>query len=266
MIEHISSDPYRYAGKHVVVTGCASGIGHAAARLLIEAGAEVHGIDWREPGLALAHFSQVDLRDRSAIDQVARAITRPVDALLNCAGLPPMHPWADVMKVNFIGMRHLSEAIASTMPPGSAIVTVGSNGGAGWRQRLPELRDFIGTTTFEDGIRWCEAHEAPQTVAYNFAKEAIVVWTFAWSASTIARGIRLNCTSPGAVETPMLAAIEEVTPSGLIDAVAQPIGRRSTPEEQANVLLMLNSQQASYVNGVDLPVDGGFIAARTLVG
>lgn len=260
------TDPHGYHGKHVVVTGCYSGIGNATARMLLDAGAQVHGLDWQSPDLALSRFSQVDLRDRTAIDQAAREISRPIDGLFNCAGLPPMRPWLDIMKVNFIGMRHLSEAIAARMSPGSAIVTVGSNGGAGWRQRLPELRDFIGTATFEDSVHWCEAHEAPQAAAYNFAKEAIVVWTLAWSASTIARGIRLNCTSPGAVQTPMLAAIEEVTPAGLIDAVAEPIGRRSTPEEQANVLLLLNSQQASYVNGVDLPVDGGFIAARTIAG
>ncbi|HEX7856847.1 MAG TPA: coniferyl-alcohol dehydrogenase [Sphingobium sp.] len=258
------TDPHGYRGKRVFVTGCSSGIGHATARMLLDAGAQVHGLDWRSPSLALSGFSQVDLRDRSAIDQAVLGISSPVDALFNCAGLPPMHLWLDVMKVNFIGMRHLSEAIAARMAPGSAIVTVGSNGGAGWRQRLVELRNFIATTNFEDAVRWCEANDAPQNAAYNFAKEAIVVWTLAWSASTIARGIRLNCTSPGAVDTAMLAAIEEVTPPGLIDAVAQPIGRRSTPQEQANVLLMLNSPQASYVNGVDLPVDGGFIAAQTV--
>ncbi|MBV1689013.1 coniferyl-alcohol dehydrogenase [Novosphingobium sp. G106] len=260
------TDPYGYRGKHVVVTGCASGIGHATARLLLEAGAEVHGIDFRESDLSLSRFSRMDLRERSVIDEAAREMGRPVDALFNCAGLPPMSPWADVMKVNFIGVRHLSEAIAEAMLPGSAIVTVGSNGGAGWRQRLPELRDFIATTSFEDAAYWCEEHEAPQKVAYNFAKEAIVVWTLTWSAQTIARGIRLNCTSPGSVQTPMLAAIEEVVPTDLIDAVAQPIGRRSTPEEQAWPLLMLNGHQASYINGVDLPVDGGFIAARMISG
>lgn len=259
-----SSDPYGYAGKHVVVTGCSSGIGQATARLLLEAGAEVHGIDWRKTDLALSRFLQVDLRDRLEIDRVAGAISQPIDALFNCAGLAPMHSWLDVMKVNFVGMRHLSEALAVTMRPDSAIITVGSNGGAGWRQRLPELQEFIATTSFEDALRWCESHEAPQHAAYNFAKEAVVVWTLTWSAQTIARGIRVNCTSPGSVQTPMLAAIEEVVPPHLIDAVAQPIGRRSTPEEQAWALLMLNSRHASYVNGVDLPVDGGFIAAQTI--
>ena len=152
------------------------------------------------------------------------------------------------------------------MPPGSAIVTVGSNGGAGWRAHLTELREFVAAASFDEAVRWCEAHERPQQAAYNFAKEAIVVWTMAWSAGTIARGIRLNCTSPGSVQTPMLNAIEDVVPTHLIDTVSQQIGRRSTPDEQAQVLLILNSQAASYVNGVDLPVDGGFIAARTIAG
>lgn len=161
----IPSDPYDYRGKQVVVTGCASGIGHAAARLLIEAGAEVHGIDWREPDLVLSDYSQVDLRDRSAIDRAASTISRPVDALFNCAGLPPMSPWADVVKVNFIGMRHLSQVIAIAMPQGSAIVTVGSNGGAGWRAHLGDLREFVATASFDDAVRWCEVHERPQQAA-----------------------------------------------------------------------------------------------------
>lgn len=257
-------DPFGYSGRHVVVTGCQSGIGRATAALLVEAGARVHGIDWQDSDLELAAFSQVDLRDRAAIDRAVGAIAEPVDALFNCAGLPPMRPWRDVMTVNFIGMRHLTEALIARMPAGGAIVTVGSNGGAGWRQRLPALRELIATASFEAALEWCGAQDAPRSDAYNFSKEAIVVWTLAVSAQTIARGIRLNCTSPGAVQTPMLAAIEEVTPGELIDAVAQPIGRRSSPEEQARVLLMLNSAQASYVNGVDLPVDGGFIAARSL--
>jgi NAD(P)-dependent dehydrogenase (short-subunit alcohol dehydrogenase family) len=253
-----------YAGKHVVVTGCRSGIGQATARMLGEAGARVHGIDWREPELPLAAFTRTDLRDPFAIDSAVSELEGPVDALFNCAGLAPMHPWQDVMRVNFIGMRHLAEAVEPMMNPGGAIVTVGSNGGAGWRQRLPELLGFVRTGSFDDGMAWCEANRAPQQNAYGFSKEAIAVWTMLHSAETIRRGVRLNCTSPGSVQTPMLDEIEQVVAAEAIDVVSQPIGRRSTSEEQAWVLLMLNSSHASYINGVDLPVDGGFIASRTV--
>lgn len=255
-----------YAGKRCIVTGCHSGIGQATARLLIEAGAKVHGLDWRECDLPLAEFTLTDLRDRSSIDRAVARISGPVDALFNCAGIAPMHPWLDVMKVNFIGMRHLSGSVLEMMPPGSAIVSVGSNGGAGWRQHLPELLDFVATGSFEAAVLWCEQHPAPQANAYGFSKEAIAVWTMQHCASTIARGVRLNCTSPGSVQTPMLDEIEAVVASEKIDVVSQPIGRRSDPEEQAWALLMLNSARASYVNGVDLPVDGGFIASRTVAG
>ena len=258
------SDPFVYAGKHCLVTGCHSGIGRAAAGLLIAAGARVHGLDWRACDLPLAHFTLVDLRDQASIDRAAAGIAGPVDALFNCAGLAPMHPPLDVMKANFIGLRHLTAAVLELMPPGGAIVSVGSNGGAAWRQRLPELLDFIATDSFAAAVRWCEAHAAPRANAYGFSKEALVVWTMQHCAATIARGVRLNCTSPGAVQTPMLEAIEQVTAAEKIDVVAQPIGRRSQAKEQAWALLMLNSTFASYINGVDVPVDGGFIASRTV--
>lgn len=258
------TDSLSYAGTRCIVTGCHSGIGRATAKLLIEAGARVHGLDWRKCDLPLAGFTQLDLRDRASIDSTVTEIDGPVDALFNCAGMAPMHPWLDVMKANFIGMRHLSQAVLELMPPGSAIVCIGSNGGAAWRQHIPELREFVTTGSFDAAVRWCEGHEAPQANAYGFSKEAIAVWTLLASASTIARGVRLNCTSPGTVQTPMLDEIEAVVATEKIDVVSQPIGRRSTPEEQAWVLLMLNSPMASYVNGVELPVDGGFMASRTV--
>ncbi len=259
-----AADSLGYAGKRVVVTGCHSGIGHATARLLLAAGATVHGIDWRASDLPLTAFTQLDLRDPAAIVQAAAAIAGPVDALFNCAGLPPMQPPLDVLKVNFIGMRALTEALLGQMPPDSAIVTVGSVGGARWPQHLPELRALIAAEGFAAALAWCEAHELAQVDAYGFSKEAIAVWTMTMSARTITQGVRINCTSPGSVQTPMLEAIEQVTPSERIDVVAQQIGRRSSPEEQAWVLLMLNSPLASYVNGVNLPADGGFAAASAI--
>ena len=69
---------------------------------------------------------------------------------------------------------------------------------------------------------------------------------------------------PGAVQTPMLEEIEKTTPSAAIDVIAQPIGRRSSADEQAAALLFLGSPQASYINGAALPVDGGFMSAMAV--
>ena len=259
-------DPFGYAQRRVVVTGCGSGIGAAAARLLSDAGAEVHGLDIRPGDSPVSAFTPVDLRDCAAIDRWTGQLTGPIDALFNCAGIAPGYPPLDVMTVNFIALRHLSERLVDSMAEGGAVVSVSSNGGMGWRERLPALQDLLATGSFAAAVQWCADNPEISADAYRLSKEAIVVWTFQQSASFIARGVRLNCTSPGTVQTPMLDFIAKSVPATAIDSVAQPIGRRSSPEEQAWVLLFLNSPLASYVNGADLPVDGGFQAARRLPG
>ena len=60
-------------------------------------------------------------------------------------------------------------------------------------------------------------------------------------------------------QTPMMAQFEQATAASVLEAAAQPINRRSTPDEQAGPLVFLNSDAASYINGVALPVDGGFL-------
>jgi NAD(P)-dependent dehydrogenase (short-subunit alcohol dehydrogenase family) len=242
------------------VVGCHSGIGHATARQLLDCGAEVYGFDWKACDLDLAIFTQVDLRDSASIDSAVSRCEAPIDALFNCAGIPPGPPPLDVMKVNFIGTRHFTQGLLPLMKAGSAIVNVASTGGMGWPKQLTELRSLIDTDGFEAAERWCQAHLTMVAEGYRFSKEAVIVWTMAHSAHLIQRGIRMNCTLPGAVQTPMLVEIEKVTPTAVIDQVAQPIGRRSSPDEQANALLFLNSPVAGYINGAALPVDGGFVA------
>jgi NAD(P)-dependent dehydrogenase (short-subunit alcohol dehydrogenase family) len=79
------------------------------------------------------------------------------------------------------------------------------------------------------------------------------------STPLIKRGIRINCTMPGPTQTPMMKQFEAATAAAVLEAAAQPINRRATPEEQAAALVFLNSDVASYINGVALPVDGGFL-------
>ena len=111
------ADVLGYQGKRVIVSGCFSGMGEATARLLGELGAEVHGFDYKQATVPLASFNQVDLRDPASIEAGVAAVGGKIDALFNCAGLPQSFPPLDVMKVNFIGLRHLTETVLPLMGP-----------------------------------------------------------------------------------------------------------------------------------------------------
>jgi len=255
-------ETFGFVEQRIIVTGCSSGIGREVARLLVDAGAQVYGMDHAACDLPLASFHRVDLRFQAQIDGALGAIGGAVHGLFYCAGLPPMRPAIDVMKVNFLALRHMCDRLIDHMPSGGSIVGVGSNGGGEWRDRISLIQGLLEADSFETGAQWCEAQGEGMGHAYRFSKEVLAVWTMQNSARTIARGIRLNCTSPGAVETPMLDEIATVAPVAAIDAVVRPIGRRSTPTEQAWPILFLGSALARYINGIDLPVDGGFRAGQ----
>jgi len=248
-----------YKNKRVIVSGCFSGMGEATARILSGLGAEVHGMDYKETALDLASFTQVDLRNPDAIDAAVAGIGGKVDALFNCAGLPQTAPALDVMKVNYAGTRRVTEQVLPLMGEGGAIVSISSNGGLGWSRRMPVLMDLLSQQGFDAAVAWCEQHMDQVQEGYAFSKEAIIVWTMLTSSKLIKNGIRINCTMPGPTETPMMSHFKQASGETVIDAAMQPINRPSTPEEQANALIFLNSDAASYINGVALPVDGGFM-------
>lgn len=110
-------DVLRYEGKSVVVTGAASGIGEATARILVELGAQVTALDIKPTTVPVARALLIDLRDRASIEEVAASIDGPVDGLFSCAGLPgpPFSEW-DTILVNFVGARHLAERSSPRCP------------------------------------------------------------------------------------------------------------------------------------------------------
>jgi NAD(P)-dependent dehydrogenase (short-subunit alcohol dehydrogenase family) len=252
-----------YKNKRVIVSGCFSGMGEATARLLVQLGAEVHGVDYQQTQLKLASFTTLDLREPTSIDAAVARIGGKVDALFNCAGLPHTFAPMEVMKVNYIGTRRLTERVLSLMSAGSAIASISSNGGLGWSRRIPVLMELLKIDTYEDAVEWCERHADQVHEGYAFSKEAIIVWTMLTSATLIKQGIRSNCIMPGPTTTPMTAELVRASSAAVMEAAAKPIGRSSLPEEQAQPLIFLNSAAASYINGVALPVDGGFMGALT---
>ncbi|HEX7821019.1 MAG TPA: coniferyl-alcohol dehydrogenase [Sphingobium sp.] len=256
------SDFLGYKGKRVIVTGVFSGMGEATAKLLTELGAEVHGFDYKDSALSLASFTKVDLRDPESIEAgVASLGNGRVDALFNCAGLPGGGSFApiDTMKVNFIGTRHLTETILPLMGEGSAIASIASTGGLGWSRRIPVHIGLLQTRGFQAALDWAEANADQVAEGYAFSKEAVIVWTQFTGAHLIKKGIRINCTLPSPTQTPMMETFHATSGKDVVDAAAEPMGRYSTPAEQAGGIVLLNSALASIVNGVVLPVDGGFM-------
>jgi NAD(P)-dependent dehydrogenase (short-subunit alcohol dehydrogenase family) len=255
---------WRYDGKRVVVTGCASGIGQHAARQLTELGAEVVGLDVRRPALQLKEFHHVDLADSASIDRATAAVGSHVDALFNVAGVSSGigNPLL-VATINFLGTRHLTEALIPAMGSGSSIVSVSSLAAAGYLEHRQEVAGLLNTSGMEDGIAWCEKH--PEVIAdggYRLSKEAIILYSMKNAARLGAQGIRINCTAPGVTETPILDQLRTAYGEEFLDDIPKPLGRVSEPAEQAAVLVFLNSRAAGYITGQVLWVDGGNIAGR----
>ena len=255
------SDILGYKGKRVIVSGCYSGMGEAAAKMLIGLGAEVHGFDFKPSALPLASFNQIDLRDPATIEAGVAAVGGRIDALFNCAGLPGGGAFAamDTFKVNFVGTRHVTDCVVPLMSEGGAIVSIASTGGLGWSRRVPVHMELLQTRGYQAAVDWAEAHGDQIAEGYAFSKEAVIVWTQFMGAQLIKKGIRINCTLPSPTQTPMMAIFQASSGKDVIDAAAEPLGRYTTPEEQAGPLVLLCSEAAGVVNGVVLPVDGGFM-------
>jgi NAD(P)-dependent dehydrogenase (short-subunit alcohol dehydrogenase family) len=255
-----------YKNKRVVVTGASSGIGAAVTKALVDLGAEVHAASRRAPTIGTAGFHPLDLSDPASIEAAASSIGGPVDVLFNCAGAVPMMPAIEIFKVNFVGTRYFTDLLVEQMPAGASVINTSSDGGYEWRKKHALILDLLATTSFQEGVEWYERNEEAAGHAYSFGKEALDLWTMQQSTTLIQRGIRINSTSPGAVQTPMLEAIESAYTAAAIDPVTVPSGRRSSAEEQVGPLLFLGSDSASYVNGADIQVDGGFGATLNVAG
>jgi NAD(P)-dependent dehydrogenase (short-subunit alcohol dehydrogenase family) len=255
-------DLFRWDDRRAVVVGGATGIGAAAGDLVTALGGSVTVLDVKEPTASHERFVAVDLRDATSIEDAVAALDAPVHAVFSCAGIAA---GPDVVTVNFIGHRHLIEALVArdAMPSGSAIAMIASIGGLGWEQDLDVIGEFLATPDHASAVAWVSAH--PDRADYGFAKQAMIVYCGRRALELQRRGIRINATAPGPVMTPLMAATPEWQG---FEVMFRELAHRegSTPEEQAYPLVFLASPAASFINGECLLVDAGLIEAGTTGG
>lgn len=256
----------RFDGRHVVVTGCASGIGAQVAHQLDRLGARVTGLDLREPHGqgAIDDFVQMDLAEPDSVDAAAAAVDGPVDALFNVAGVSSgVKDPLLVMRVNFLGMRQFAEALIERMPQGSSITNVSSLAASTYLENAAATAGLLATGSVAEGLRWCADHpEALADGGYRQSKEAIILYGMRRAVDLGSRGIRINCSAPGVTETPILDQLRSAYGQQYLDSFTAPLGRVSTAEEQAAALVFLGSRGASYLTGQVVWTDGGILAQR----
>ncbi|WP_337822100.1 coniferyl-alcohol dehydrogenase [Amycolatopsis sp. A1MSW2902] len=248
-------------GFRCVVTGAASGVGREVAARLLAGGASVVALD-RAPCSERVRTVETDLADPASIDAALASLDGEFDALLNVAGVPgtPHRSDESVLRVNFLGPRHLTERMLDRLRPGGAIVNVASLAASGWSERRETIAGLLDTGSVGEGVRWYAANR-PDGLAYTFSKEALVVYTMAGALRLRERGLRMNAVLPGAVDTPMLAEVSETMGTEMLDGVRAVVGRHATPADIAPAVVFLASRDARWIVGSTLVVDGGLHGA-----
>jgi NAD(P)-dependent dehydrogenase (short-subunit alcohol dehydrogenase family) len=243
---------FSIAGKSVLITGGAKGIGRACAEALAAAGGRIIIADMDEKaGTGTARelggdFFPLDVTDRAAVEALANTIAArqgAVDILVNNAGIVRNGPsesvsvadWQRVIDVNLNGVFHWAQAFGRDM------VQAG-------RGSIVSISSICGSVT---------VYPQPQA-AYNASKAAVNLLTKSLAVEWAQKGVRVNAVAPGYTATELTLAGRSKPEWFETWMRMTPMGRLGEPSEVANAVLFLASDAASYITGTVLYVDGGY--------
>jgi NAD(P)-dependent dehydrogenase (short-subunit alcohol dehydrogenase family) len=246
---------------NIVVTGGSSGVGEALVNRLSEH--EVWILDRNAPE-SLAdqhHHIALDLSDPESIDNVLSELPGTIDGLANVAGIAAAPDAEKVIAVNFLGLRSLTESLIPRLSPGGRIASVSSVAGRDWQPRYEKLMPLLATDSFAEGMEWCRAnHNQLARDPYTFSKRLVTAYTLRAAEAAIRNGYRINCVSPGPIETPLYPEFESLMGEEQSKWMQGQTGRAATPNDIAEVVDLLLTGECGWLNGVDIPVDGGYTA------
>jgi len=250
-------------GKTIVITGISSGIGARVGELALALGADVIGVDVNPPARPLDAFIKADISSAQGVAEIAAALPGPLDALCNVAGVSGMPGVAKTLTINFYGLRELTLALAPRLRAGGAVVNVASIAGYGWRANLERARTFVSLPGFPDLDGLIAEHKIERGDSYPVSKELLVLWTMQAAHMPLFRdsGVRVNAVSPGPVATPILKEFRQILGDPRVDDDIARVGRAGSSPDIAPAVLFLCSDGARWINGANLPVDGGLEAS-----
>jgi NAD(P)-dependent dehydrogenase (short-subunit alcohol dehydrogenase family) len=232
----------RLAGRRALVTGGRSGIGAATCEQLAAAGAGVVTLD-----LVAGADVVADVRDaeavEAAVDKATELLGGPPDLLVasagiyRIAGLLELTPeaWDETVETNLRGVFLSGTAVARRL------VAVGAPGAI---VNLSSIAALVG-----------DADEP--SAHYGAAKAGVVSLTRQMAIELAPHGIRVNCVCPGMIDTPMLRVMDDAERGARVLRDSVPLRRLGTAAEVASVIVFLASDEASYVTGAAVPIDGG---------
>jgi NAD(P)-dependent dehydrogenase (short-subunit alcohol dehydrogenase family) len=241
-----------FDGSRAVVTGGASGIGLATARLLAARGARVAVLDLSPEVPAPLLGLRCDVSDSASVTSAVAAAVDSlggIDVLVNNAGIGAQgdvtansdEEWHRVLDVNVVGMARVTRAALPSLRASPAAAVVNTCSIAAWQ-----------------GL--------PNRALYSASKGAVFALTLAMATDHLDDGIRVNCVCPGTADTPwvgrLLAAAPDPAAERAALAARQPMGRLVTADEVAQAIAYLASPLSASTTGTALAVDGGMYGLR----